>query len=55
MLGLLPIMFATGAGSAAMQRLAAPMIGGLVSSALLTLFIIPVLYGIYKGFHIKEA
>jgi Cu(I)/Ag(I) efflux system membrane protein CusA/SilA len=55
MLGLLPIMFASGAGSAAMQRLAAPMIGGLVSSALLTLFIIPVLYGIYKGFHIKEA
>ncbi|MBE0496586.1 MAG: efflux RND transporter permease subunit [Campylobacterales bacterium] len=44
LLGLLPIMWAQGAGSEVMQRIAAPMIGGLVSSAVLTLFIIPVLY-----------
>ncbi|MBN2963318.1 efflux RND transporter permease subunit [Sulfurospirillum sp. T05] len=44
LLGLLPIMWAQGAGSEVMQRIAAPMIGGLVSSAILTLFIIPVVY-----------
>lgn len=44
LLGLLPIMWIDGAGSEVMQRIAAPMIGGLVSSAILTLFIIPVVY-----------
>jgi Cu(I)/Ag(I) efflux system membrane protein CusA/SilA len=42
--GLVPIMYIDGVGSEVMQRIAAPMIGGVVSSALLTLFIIPVVY-----------
>ena len=42
--GLLPIMWGTGTGSEVMQRIAAPMIGGVVSSAILTLLVIPVLY-----------
>lgn len=43
-LGLLPVMWGSGAGSDVMQRIAAPMIGGMVSALLLALFIIPVLY-----------
>lgn len=45
--GLMPIMYSDGAGSEVMQRIAAPMIGGVVSSAVLSLFVIPVLYEIY--------
>ena len=44
LIGLLPIMWLEGVGSEVMQRIAAPMIGGLVSSAILTLLVIPVLY-----------
>jgi Cu(I)/Ag(I) efflux system membrane protein CusA/SilA len=43
-LALLPIMWATGAGARPMKRLAAPMIGGLISSTILTLVVIPVVY-----------
>ncbi len=42
--GLLPIMYITGVGSEVMQRIAAPMIGGMVSSTLLTLLVIPVVF-----------
>jgi len=42
--GLLPIMYITGVGSEVMQRIATPMIGGVVSSAVLTLIIIPAVY-----------
>ena len=42
--GLLPIMWGTGTGSVAMKRIAAPMIGGLVSSTILTLVVIPAIY-----------
>ncbi len=45
--GLLPIMYAHGVGSEVMQRIAAPMIGGIVSSAILSLLLIPILYEIY--------
>ena len=47
--GLLPIMWNHGAGSELMQRIAAPMIGGMISSTLLTLIVIPVVYRIVKG------
>ncbi len=47
--GLLPIMFNHGVGSEVMQRIAAPMIGGVVSSAVLSLLIIPILYEIYTS------
>jgi Cu(I)/Ag(I) efflux system membrane protein CusA/SilA len=49
MAGLLPIMWSTGTGSEIMQRIAVPMIGGMVSSTLLTLIVIPAIFGIVKG------
>ena len=42
--GLLPIMFGTGTGSEIMQRIAAPMIGGMITAPLLSMFVIPVAY-----------
>ena len=45
--GLAPIMYSTGVGSEVMQRIAAPMLGGIISSAVLSLVVIPVLYEIY--------
>ena len=47
-LGLLPVMWGTESGSEVMKRIAAPMVGGLVSSTILTLVIIPVVYDIWK-------
>jgi len=46
---LLPLLWAEGAGSEIMKRVAAPMIGGLVTSAFLTLEVIPVLYTIWRA------
>lgn len=46
--GLLPIMFLSGTGSEVMQRIAAPMIGGMVSATLLTLVVIPTIYLLWK-------
>jgi copper/silver efflux system protein len=48
--GLLPILWSTGTGSEVMQRIAVPMIGGMVSSTVLTLVVIPAVYGLIKGF-----
>ncbi|MDR4305907.1 efflux RND transporter permease subunit [Chelatococcus sambhunathii] len=50
MAGLLPILWSTGAGSEVMQRIAVPMIGGMVSSTVLTLVVIPAVYGLAKGY-----
>lgn len=47
--GLLPIMWTTGAGADVMKRIAAPMIGGMVSSTVLTLLVLPVLYALWRG------
>jgi Cu(I)/Ag(I) efflux system membrane protein CusA/SilA len=49
MAGLLPIMWSHGTGSEVMQRIAVPMIGGMVSSTMLTLIVIPAIYGLVKG------
>ncbi|ODA66566.1 Cation efflux system protein CusA [Methyloligella halotolerans] len=49
MAGLLPIMWSHGTGSEVMQRIAVPMIGGMVSSTVLTLVVIPVIYALVKG------
>ena len=49
MAGLLPIMWSTGTGSEIMQRIAVPMIGGMVSSTLLTLIVIPAVFGLVRG------
>ncbi len=55
MAGLVPILWSTGAGSEIMQRIAVPMIGGMVSSTLLTLVVIPAVYGVIKGYGLKAA
>jgi Cu/Ag efflux pump CusA len=47
--GLPPIMWTTGTGADLMKRIAAPMIGGMVSSTILTLLVIPVLYALWRG------
>ena len=54
MAGLLPIMWSTGTGSEVMQRIAVPMIGGMISSTLLTLVVIPAIYGLVKGWQIQR-
>ncbi|MEO5799516.1 MAG: CusA/CzcA family heavy metal efflux RND transporter [Gemmatimonadales bacterium] len=46
--GLLPILWSTGAGASVMKRIAAPMVGGMVSSTLLTLLVIPAIYSLWK-------
>jgi copper/silver efflux system protein len=55
MAGLLPIMWSTGTGSEVMQRIAVPMIGGMISSTLLTLVVIPAIYGSIKGWKLAAA
>ena len=46
MAGLLPILWSTGVGSEVMQRIAVPMVGGMVSSTILTLIVIPALFAL---------
>lgn len=46
--GLLPLLWGTGAGGTVMRRIAAPMIGGMVSSTILTLLVIPAVYSLWK-------
>ncbi|MBD3849605.1 efflux RND transporter permease subunit [Bosea sp. SSUT16] len=55
MTGLLPILWNTGTGSEVMQRIAVPMIGGMVSSTVLTLLVIPAIYGLVKGWRLPPA
>jgi len=54
MAGLLPILWSTGTGSEVMRRIAVPMVGGMVSSTLLTLLVIPVIYTIIKGWRLPH-
>ncbi|MBI3704579.1 MAG: efflux RND transporter permease subunit [Rhizobiales bacterium] len=53
MAGLLPIMWSHGTGAEVMQRIAVPMIGGMVSSTVLTLVVIPAIYAAVKGFSLR--
>jgi Cu(I)/Ag(I) efflux system membrane protein CusA/SilA len=55
MAGLVPILWSTGTGSELMQRIAVPMIGGMISSTLLTLVVIPAIYGLVKGWGLPHA
>ena len=55
MAGLLPIVWSTGTGSEVMQRIAVPMIGGMVSSTLLTLVVIPAIYALVKGWRLPSG
>jgi len=54
-IGLLPVMLSTGTGSEIMRRIAAPMVGGMVSAAILTLIIFPAVYAVVKGISIRRA
>lgn len=54
MAGLLPILWAHGAGSEVMQRIAVPMIGGMASSTLLTLAVIPAIYSLVKSVELRR-
>jgi Cu(I)/Ag(I) efflux system membrane protein CusA/SilA len=47
-LGLIPIMWSTGAGADVMKRIAAPLIGGILTSFLLELLVYPVIYQTWK-------
>jgi Cu(I)/Ag(I) efflux system membrane protein CusA/SilA len=53
-IGLVPLLWATGTGADVMKRIAAPMVGGLVSSTFLTLEIIPVVYTYWRLWQIKR-
>ena len=55
MAGLLPIMWSSGTGSEVMRRIAAPMVGGMISSTVLTLAVIPALYALVKEFEMRRA
>jgi Cu(I)/Ag(I) efflux system membrane protein CusA/SilA len=55
MAGLLPIMWGAGTGSEVMRRIAAPMVGGMVSSTVLTLIVIPAVYALVYGRRIARA
>ncbi len=54
MAGLMPIMWSHGTGSQVMKRIAAPMVGGMVSATLLTLVVVPALYGLVKGWKLPK-
>ncbi|HSC00917.1 MAG TPA: CusA/CzcA family heavy metal efflux RND transporter, partial [Burkholderiaceae bacterium] len=53
MAGLLPIMWGTGTGSEVMSRIAAPMVGGMISSTVLTLVVIPAIYALVKQWQLR--
>ncbi len=55
MAGLLPILWGTGAGASVMKRIAAPMVGGMISSTILTLVVIPAIYAFWKEREVRVA
>jgi len=54
-MGLLPIMWSTSAGADVMKRIAAPMIGGLVTSFILELLVYPAIYKLWKRRELEPA
>ena len=55
MAGLMPIMWDSGTGSEVMSRIAAPMIGGMISSTVLTLAVIPAIYALVKQWRLRKG
>jgi len=53
--GLLPIMWGSGTGASVMKRIAAPMVGGMITATLLTLLVIPVLYAMIQELKLKRS
>ena len=54
-IGLLPILYGTGTGSEIMSRIAAPMVGGMVSAVLLSLIVLPAVYFLIHKQQLKTA
>ncbi|HMA66716.1 MAG TPA: efflux RND transporter permease subunit, partial [Desulfosalsimonadaceae bacterium] len=54
LIGLLPVMIGTETGVRIMKRIAAPMVGGLISSAVLTLILIPAVYDLWKRWEMRS-
>ncbi|WP_318448050.1 efflux RND transporter permease subunit [Photobacterium leiognathi] len=54
-IGLIPIMYGAGTGSEVMQRIAAPMIGGMASALILTLLVIPAVFKLWKNMAMKKS
>ncbi len=55
MAGLIPILWGHGTGSQVMKRIAAPMVGGMVSATILTLLVIPTVYTIWRGWRLDRT
>ncbi len=55
LVGLLPIMWSHGAGADVMKRIAAPMVGGVISSFLLELMVYPAVYEVWRGWQLRRA
>jgi Cu(I)/Ag(I) efflux system membrane protein CusA/SilA len=55
MAGLLPILWGSGTGSELMRRIAVPMVGGMVSSTILTLLVIPAIYALVKRWQLSRV
>ena len=53
LVGLTPILLSDGAGAATMQRIAAPMLGGMLSAPLLSMLLIPAIYRIWLGWRLR--
>ena len=54
MAGLMPIMWGHGTGSEVMKRIATPMVGGMVSATILTLIVVPAIYGLWKEWNLPK-
>ena len=54
LIGLLPIMWSTGTGSDLMKPIAAPMVGGVVTSVMMELAVYPVIYFLWKSWKLKK-
>ncbi|EGR1948002.1 efflux RND transporter permease subunit, partial [Vibrio parahaemolyticus] len=54
-IGLIPIMYGSGTGSQVMQRIAAPMIGGMASALLLTLLVLPAIFKLWKQREVNKT
>ena len=55
MLGLVPALWSRGAGASVMKRIAAPMVGGMVTSTILTLVVIPVIYYLWRSWELRRT
>ena len=55
LMGLLPIMWSHGAGPDVMKRIAAPMIGGVITSFLLELLVYPAIFDVWRGWRMRRA